>query len=53
MRAPDDASVKLALRNLKKFEGATVGGKTLETRPEVLEELGIRGELEFEGPLSG
>jgi hypothetical protein len=53
LSAPDDASLEIALRNLQKFEGVTVGGKQLETRPEVLEELGRRGELEFEGPLSG
>ena len=53
LKAPDDAAAELAMRNLRKFEGVTVGGKQLETRPEVLEELERRGELEFEGPLSG
>jgi hypothetical protein len=53
LSAPDDASLQDALRNLRRFEGVTLGGKQLETRPEVLEELGRQGELEFEGPLSG
>jgi hypothetical protein len=38
---------------LRKFAGVKVGGKQLETRPEVLEELGRTGAPEFEGPQSG
>lgn len=38
---------------LRRFAGVKIGGKELEVRPEVLEELGRTTAPEFEGPQSG